>query len=127
MYIIYFHSIFALIAVPLGLYILMKKKGTTQHRLLGLIWVIFLVIVSISAIFIQAINPGHYSLIHFFIPLTLGSLVYSIWNISKFKKTRIQKYKLAHMYSMISVYVGALIIAGAFTLMPGRFFYDILF
>ena len=127
MQIIYAHATLALLAVPLGLYILLTKKGTKQHRILGRIWITFLIIVSLTAIFIQAINPGHYSLIHLFIPLTLGSLIYSIWNIKKFKKTRIQKYKLAHMYSMISVYVGALIIAGAFTLMPGRFFYDILF
>jgi uncharacterized membrane protein len=28
---------------------------------------------------------------------------------------------------MIGVYVGALLTAGAFTLMPGRFFHEILF
>tara|TARA_B110000238_G_scaffold175831_1_gene196443 strand:+ start:1096 stop:1224 length:129 start_codon:yes stop_codon:yes gene_type:complete len=28
---------------------------------------------------------------------------------------------------MIGVYVGALILAGAFTLLPGRLFYEILF
>ena len=45
----------------------------------------------------------------------------------KFKNTKIERYKFAHMYSMIGVYVGALLIAGAFTLMPGRFFHEILF
>jgi uncharacterized membrane protein len=45
----------------------------------------------------------------------------------EFKKTRIERYKFAHMYSMIGVYVGALSIAGAFTLIPGRFFHEILF
>ena len=118
---------FALLAVPLGLYVLLTKKGTKQHRILGRIWVTFLIIVSLTAIFIQAINPGQYSLIHLFIPWTIGSLIYSIWNIKKFKKTRIEGYKFAHMYSMIGVYVGALLIAGALTLMPGRFFHEILF
>ena len=45
----------------------------------------------------------------------------------KFKKTKIKSYKLAHMYAMISTYSGALVIAGAFTLSPGRFFHEILF
>ena len=127
MQIIYTHAAFALLAVPLGLYVLLTNKGTKQHRILGRIWVTFLIIVSLTAIFIQAINPGQYSLIHLLIPWTIGSLIYSIWNIKKFKKTRIERYKFAHMYSMIGVYVGALLIAGAFTLMPGRFFHEILF
>ena len=127
MQIIYTHATFALFAVPLGLYILLTKKGTKQHKMLGRIWVIFLIIVSLTAIFIQAINPGQYSWIHLLIPFTLVSLIYSIWNIKKYKKTKIERYKYSHMYSMIGVYVGALLTAGAFTLMPGRFFHHILF
>ena len=125
--IIYAHATLALLAVLIGLYIFLTKKGTKQHRILGRIWVTVLIIVSLTAIFIQAINPGQYSLIHLLIPWTIGPLIYSIWNIKKFKKTRIERYKFAHMYSMIGVYVGALLIAGAFTLMPGRFFHEILF
>jgi len=127
MQIIYVHAMLALLAVPLGLYILVTRKGTKQHRMLGRIWVTFLVVVSLTAIFIQTINPGQYSLIHLLIPFTLGSLIYSICNIKKFQKTKIERYKFAHMYSMIGVYVGALLVAGAFTLMPGRFFNEILF
>ena len=127
MQIIYAHATLALLAVPLGLYILLTKKGTKLHRILGRIWVTFLITVSLTAIFIQAINPGQYSLIHLLIPWTIGSLIYSIWNIKKFEKTRIERYKFAHMYSMIGIYVGALLIAGAFTLMPGIFFHEILF
>jgi uncharacterized membrane protein len=127
MQIIYTHAAFALLAVPLGLYVLLTKKGNKQHRILGRIWVTFLIIVSLTAIFIQAINPGKYSLIHLLIPWTIGSMIYSIWNIKKFKKTKIERYKFAHMYSMIGVYVGALLITGTFTLMPGRFFHHILF
>ena len=127
MQIIYTHAAFALLAVPLGLYVLLTKKGTKQHRILGRIWVTFLIIVSLTAIFIQTINPGQYSWIHLLIPFTLVSVIYSIWNIKKYKKTKIERYKYSHMYSMIGVYVGALLIAGAFTLMPGRLFHHILF
>ena len=81
MQLIYTHAVFALLAVPLGLFIFITQKGTKQHRMLGRIWVTILVIVSLTAIFIQAINPGQFSLIHLLIPWTLGSLIYSIWNI----------------------------------------------
>ena len=127
MQIIYIHAVLALLAVPLGLYILITKKGTNQHRILGRTWAIILVIVSLTAVFIQAINPGQYSLIHLLIPWTLGTLIYSVWNIKQFKKTKIEKYKYAHMYSMLGLYVGALLFAGVLTLMPGRFFHEIIF
>ena len=81
--------------------------------------------VSLSAILIQEINPGKYSLVHLLIPWTVGSLIYSIWNIKLFKKTRLTKYRDAHMYSMIGVYIGALLVAGAFTLLPGRFLHGV--
>ena len=133
MQIIYSHATLALLAVPLGLYIFLTRKGTQQHRMLGQIWVIFLILVSLTAIFITSpmteklINPNLFSWIHLFIPFTLGLLLYSIWNIKKYKRTKIERYKYSHMYSMIGVYVGALLITGAFTLMPGRFFHHILF
>ena len=127
MLIIYIHAFFALTAVPLGLYIFLTKKGTAKHILFGRIWISWLLTISLTAIFIQEITPGEYSLIHLLIPLTIGSLIYSIWSIRKYKKTTLLKYKRAHMSSMTSVYVGALILAGAFTLMPGRLFYEILF
>ena len=121
------HITFALGAVPVGVYIFLTKKGTSRHKLAGRFWVALLTIVSMSAIPIQSINPGHYSLIHLLIPYTIGSLIYSIWNIRRFKVTRLQKYRHAHMYSMIGVYVGALLIAGAFTLLPGRFLHGVVF
>ena len=124
---IYVHAFFALIAVPVGLYIFLTKKGTITHKFVGRFWVAVLIIVSVTAIFIQEINPGEYSLIHLLIPWTIGSLIYSIWNIQKFRQTKLSRHKHAHMYSMIGVYIGALIVAGAFTLMPGRFFYEVLF
>ena len=122
---IYSHIALALAAVPVGLFILLSKKGTAQHKLVGRVWLVIMLIVSLSAILIHEIYPGRYSLIHLLIPWTIGSLIYSIWNIKRFKKTRQIKYRQAHMYSMIGVYIGALLVAGAFTLLPGRFLYGV--
>ncbi len=121
------HIAFALAAVPVGVYIFLTKKGTARHKLAGRFWVALLTIVSMSAIPIQSINPGQYSLIHLLIPFTIGSLIYSIWSIRRFKVTRLQKHRYAHMHSMIGVYVGALLIAGALTLLPGRFLHEVVF
>ena len=133
MTIIYIHAFFALAAVPVGLYIFFKKKGTKQHRFIGRVWVSFLLIVSFTALFITSpmtdtvFNPRFYSWIHLLIPFTVGNLIYSIWSIRQFKKTKLGKHKKAHIYSMVGVYFGALLVAGAFTLMPGRMFHEIIF
>ena len=127
MFVIYAHIALALVAVPVGVFIFLTKKGTAQHKLVGRVWVVILLIVSLSAILIQEINPEGYSLIRLLIPWTIASLVYSIWSIKRFKKTHKRKYRQAHMYSMIGVYVGALLVAGAFTLLPGRFLYGVFF
>ena len=121
------HITFALGAVPVGVYIFLTKKGTSRHKLAGRFWVALLTIVSMSAIPIQSINPEQYSLIHLLIPFTIGSLIYSIWSIRRFKVTRLQKHRYAHMRSMIGVYVGAHLIAGALTLLPGRFLHEVVF
>jgi uncharacterized membrane protein len=131
--IIYIHAFFALTAIPVGLYIFFKNKWTKQHRFIGRVWVSCLLIVSVTALFITspmtdtAFNPRLYSWIHLLIPFTIGNLIYSIWSIRQFKKTKLEKHKNAHMRSMIGVYVGALLLAGAFTLLPGRMFHEIIF
>ena len=131
--IIYIHAFFALTAIPVGLYIFFKKKGTKQHRFIGRVWVSFLLIVSFTALFITSpmtdtvFNPRFYSWIHLLIPFTVGNLIYSVWSIRQFKKTKLEKHKNAHIYSMVGVYIGALLVAGAFTLMPGRMFHEIIF
>lgn len=127
MEIIIVHATIAFFAIALGLVIFFSAKGTVTHRLMGRVWVISLVIVSTTAIFIQEIEPGQYSYIHLLIPFTLGSLVYAIWTIRKFKTTGNVRYRNAHVYAMIGVYVGALIVAGAFTLVPGRIFHQLIF
>ena len=54
MTIIYVHAFFALAAVPVGLNIFFKKKGTKQHRFIGRVWVSFLLIVSFTGLFITS-------------------------------------------------------------------------
>ena len=133
MTLLYTHDFFALSAISVGMYIFFTKKGTKQHRLIGRIWVSLMLIIAFSALFITSpmtdklFYPAGFSWIHLFIPSTIGSLIHSIWNIRQFKKTRLEKHRNAHIRGMVSTYVGALIVAGAFTLMPGRLMHQIVF
>ena len=133
MTVIYIHAFFALLAIPVGLYIFFTKKGTNKHRFIGRVWVFLMLSIALTALSITSpmtnklFNPGSYSWIHLLIPFTIGNLIYSIYSIRLFKKTRLEKHKNAHIRSMVGTYFGALLVAGAFTLMPGRMFHEILF
>jgi len=124
---IFWHSLFALLAVPLGAYLLLTQKGTVKHKRLGRIYLGFLLVVALTAIFIQELRPGNFSWIHLLIPLTLLSAIAAVGCAQQYQKTAQLRYLHWHRNLMISLYFGALILAGAFTLMPGRIFHQLLF
>lgn len=117
------HISAAIIAVALGLIQLLGKKGTTSHRILGRVWVIAMAIICISSFGIKDLMPtgafGGYSPIHLLSIMTLAILVLSI---SAAVKGNIK----LHRITMISTYIGALIIAGLFTFLPGRLLYRVV-
>ena len=114
----------------LGGLIFSSPKGTLAHRVWGWLWIACLTSVCLTGGFIQAIIPGSFSTLHILIPVTMVLIVYSIWNIKMYQQTQNDIYRQAHMASMIAVYGGALMIAGVFTLLPGRLignaFYNLL-
>lgn len=120
-WIIVAHAITAIAAIILGGVQLLMRKGTLTHKLLGRLWVALMAIVAISSFWIH-----EFRLLGLFSPIHLLSLLvlYSLWegvhyarvgNIAKHKKT------------MHVLYVLALLITGAFTLLPGRVFYKVIF
>ena len=108
------HILMAILAFFLGLRNIISKKGNYTHKVVGWIWVIAMTYVSISSFWIKSLNEGKYSLIHLLSIWVLICLVLGIYFIRK------KKRKL-HYAFMIGNYIG-LVIAGVFTLLPGRFF-----
>ncbi|MDX2274814.1 MAG: DUF2306 domain-containing protein [Hyphomonadaceae bacterium] len=108
----------------LGAYlILVSRKGSTAHRALGWIYLALMTVTTITALFIHELNPNGplgFSPIHLLIPLTLYGIVGAIYYARTHDMRR-------HRQTMILVYVGGLLIAGAFTFMPGRVMHDIFF
>ena len=87
------------------------------HRAAGYAWVTCMVIASISALFIRGSglpNIAGFSPIHILIPVTLGSLVVAFCALARGDIR-------THKATMVRTYIGACIVAGAFTLLPGRF------
>src|SRR5215472_9600678 len=100
--------------------IFLSRKGSPHHRLWGAIYLALMMVTAISTFFIRTINPGGFSLIHLFIPLTLFSVAGALWFV---RRGNIR----GHRYAMLGLYFGGLLIAGSFTLLPGRLLHRVLF
>jgi uncharacterized membrane protein len=115
------HAVLAATAIILGGVQLAAPKGTPTHRLLGRVWVASMAIVALSSFFIHEIRMfGPFSAIHLLSVLTLITLWQAIRLVRKGDIVR-------HKKAMIRLYVLALLITGAFTLLPGRLMYRVFF
>jgi uncharacterized membrane protein len=93
-----FHLVTALAALLIGALLLLRRKGTGSHRAWGWAWVL-----------LMGITP-----IHAFTVMVAVQLPRGI----HFAR---QGNTLAHRQTMRSLYIGGCIVAGLFTLLPGRF------
>ncbi|MCC5812660.1 MAG: DUF2306 domain-containing protein [Ectothiorhodospiraceae bacterium] len=115
------HTVAALLALGLGLGQFTLKRGSVPHRLVGWGWVLLMVVTAGSSFFIHQIRlVGLWSPIHLLSVYTLIMLVVAV------HAARTHRV-LTHRYTMISLFVFALIGAGAFTLLPGRLMHAVLF
>jgi uncharacterized membrane protein len=120
----YLHLATIIPAFAIGTYLLARKKGTPPHKLLGKIYMLLMLITAVVTLFMPAyVGPKlaeHFGFIHLFSLLVLYSVpaayIYA-------RKGNIVK----HRQKMISLYIGGILIAGAFTLMPGRLLNRLLF
>ena len=91
-----------------------------MHRGLGFLYLALMTVTAITTLFIREVGHGQLSPIHLFIPLTLWGVFGALWNI---RRGNIR----GHRNAMLGLYFGGLILAGAFTLMPGRLLHRLFF
>lgn len=116
------HAFTASLAVPVGGFVLWRKKGTALHKLFGRAWVVLMFIAATSALFIHEIRLiGPFSPIHLFTIFTYVALFNGLRAII------VHNDVARHRGNMQGLYVGALLLAGAFTLLPGRRMNAVLF
>jgi len=104
------HAALAGAALVVGGTVLARRKGTASHRVLGWTWVVLMAAVASSSF---AIRYNGFSWIHGLSVFTLFALVFGVAD------ARRRNIK-AHRTTMISIFVGALLITGLFTLLPQR-------
>ena len=115
------HAFAAMTAFALGIVQFAAPKGTLPHRTIGWIWVGLMTAVAVSSFWIHQIRlVGPWSPIHLLSIFTLVMLPLGVWRARRHKVN-------AHRWTMTSIFVGALVIAGAFTLVPGRIMHAVIF
>jgi uncharacterized membrane protein len=115
------HAFAAMAAFVLGMVQFAAPKGTLPHRTLGWVWVGLMAAVAISSFWIHQIRLlGPWSPIHLLSIFTLLMLPLAVW--------RAHQHRVAdHRRIMILTFSGALVIAGLFTLLPGRIMHSVVF
>jgi len=119
--VIQLHAFAALAAFALGAVQLATPKGTIPHRLFGWLWAALMLAIVLSSFFIHTIRVwGPWSPIHL---LSVSTLVMLPLAVLQARRHQVAQHRRA----MISLFVGALVIAGIFTLLPGRIMHAVVF
>jgi len=119
---IFFHLVTALAALLLGGLILWGRKGSWNHRTLGWMWVTLMACTTLSSAFIRDYklpNLYGYTPIHGF---TLYVAVMLPLAVRYVRRGNL----VGHRKAMKGIYIGGCVIAGLFTLLPGRFLGSLL-
>lgn len=111
-------------AFIIATYMMLIKKGTAQHKFLGRIYMVLMLFTATVTLFMSAqVGPtlfDHFGFIHLLSVLVLYSVPSAYFAI---KAGDVKKHKL----NMIGLYIGGMVVAGGFTLVPGRFLGDLIF
>lgn len=115
------HLATALVAFCLGVLQLAAPKGTLPHRVVGWVWVIVMMIVAASSLWIHEIRLlGPWSPIHLLSVWVLAGLPFAVLAA---RRHRVE----SHRRAMIGFFSGGLLLAGALTFLPGRLMPRIFF
>lgn len=113
------HALMALSAFVIGIAQFALPKGTMRHRIVGYGWVALMAAVALTAFGIRTLNPGSFSFVHAVALFTLIMLPVAVSHARRHHARR-------HAWAMAGLFVGALVIAGAFTLLPGRIMHRVV-
>lgn len=118
--VVHIHVYAALAALVIGTVILFRPKGRGLHKTLGWSWVVAMGITAVSSLFITGLNGDSWSIIHLLSGWTIIALPMAIYAI------RNRKVEI-HRRAMTGMFVGGLLVAGAFAFIPGRLMFETFF
>jgi uncharacterized membrane protein len=114
---VFFHLVTALGALLLGIVLMLRRKGTANHRVLGWSWALLMGSTALASAFLRDYRMPNWmgiTPIHALTLLVVVLLPRGIWQARRGNV-------VAHRKTMRGLFAGACVIAGVFTLLPGRF------
>ena len=115
------HIIAAVLALILGPVALYLRRRDQTHKVIGYVWVMAMAVLAVGSFLI----PSHFT------PIGIGPLhgfaVLTLWSLWAGIKAAIARDIERHEAILRSLYSNGLIIAGAFTFLPGRTLNQMLF
>lgn len=122
--IVYLHLATVVPSVFIGGYLLIRRKGSPIHKTLGKFYMLCMAGTALIALMLPAqVGPalwGHFGWLHSLCLVTLISVVLAYLGV---RNGNIR----VHKTSMVGLYCGGILIAGGFTLMPGRLLHSWVF
>ncbi len=114
------HAFAAMAAFALGAVQFAAPKGTLPHRTVGWIWVSLMALIAGSSFWIHELRlVGPFSPIHLLSIFTLVMLPLAVLHA---RRHRVD----SHRKAMVGIFLGALVVAGLFTLVPGRIMWSVV-
>lgn len=115
------HVAFAVISIPLGAFVVLRRRRDRLHRACGYGWTGAMAMVALSSFWIHDFPViGPFSPIHLFAVWTLWSLWIGI-------RHAVNGRSYAHSQVFRSLYWYGLLVAGTFNFLPGRRMNQIVF
>ena len=104
-------------ALVIGMYILVRKKGTSHHRMVGKVYMLLMFFTALVSLFMPArVGPtlfDHFGFIHIFSAIVLYEIPMAYVTARRGDIKQHQSY-------MVGLYFGGLMLAAGLTLLPGR-------
>jgi uncharacterized membrane protein len=120
----YLHLATIVPAFAIGAFQLIRRKGTSAHKLLGKIYMVLMLATGLITLAMPAhVGPrvlNHFGFIHIF---SLLAIVNVPMAYIAARRGNIR----AHRVAMLGLYFGGILIAGAFAFTPGRMLHAWLF
>lgn len=120
----YLHLATVVPAFAIGAFQLLRRKGTPSHKILGKIYMLLMLATAFITLAMPAeVGPrflNHFGFIHIFSLMALFGVPIA-YVAARHGNIR------AHRGAMLGLYIGGILIAGAFAFTPGRMLHTWLF
>ncbi|MEQ9315240.1 MAG: DUF2306 domain-containing protein [Henriciella sp.] len=114
------HVVAAVMTLGIGIFLMCAPKGFRMHKTFGWAWVMSMALTAGSSFLITGIFQSSYSPIH---ALSAWTMIGLPFGIAAVKRRDIKK----HRKTMTDMFVGGMVIAGLFSLLPGRMLFHVFF